>query len=241
MDNRRKFLAQLGAAVAATPAIAGVAQLTGGTASTQAHASSSVVSTPPPTQARGGDNYPPVLLTSQTGKHYRFYEDLVHGKLVAIHFTSLEREKHFPALARMKRIADRLGPKLGREYQFYTITTDPKNDTPKALRAYAEKNGLARPGWLFLNAGGVKAVSDLSDRLLHPMPGMNHGGPNSALLYYGNGSVGLWGAFPLMQDNDDLAIQRLSWIRSRSAPVALPRRAGPRILGNDFTSPNRIV
>lgn len=241
MDNRRTFFAKLGAAVAASPTVVvDAAGPTGDTPATKT-ALPTVVS-PPATQARGGDNYPPLVLTSHKGKHYRFYEDLVHGKVVAIHFTSLEYEKQFPALARMKRIADRFGPQLGRSYQIYTITTDPKNDTPKAMRTYAEAHGLSRPGWLFLNAGGAKAVTELSTRLLHPMHGMHHGnGPNRSLLYYGNGTVGLWGAFPLMQDNDDLAMQRLSWVKSGTAHSGEPRRAGPRVLGADFTSSNRVV
>ena len=52
--------------------------------------------------------------------------------------------------ARMKKIADRLGPKLGTEVRIVSITVDPEHDRPKQLLAYASAQGANVNGWLFL-------------------------------------------------------------------------------------------
>jgi protein SCO1 len=52
--------------------------------------------------------------------------------------------------SRMKRIADRLGPKLGTEARIVSITVDPEHDRPEQLRTYANAQGADVNGWLFL-------------------------------------------------------------------------------------------
>ncbi|MGA7873979.1 MAG: SCO family protein [Candidatus Binatus sp.] len=52
--------------------------------------------------------------------------------------------------ARMKKIADRLGPKLGTDARIVSITVDPEHDHPEQLRAYASAQGADLNGWLFL-------------------------------------------------------------------------------------------
>jgi protein SCO1 len=61
--------------------------------------------------------------------------------------------------ARMKKIADRLGPKLGTEVRIVSITVDPEHDQPKRLLAYASAQGANVNGWLFLT-GTPKQIED---------------------------------------------------------------------------------
>lgn len=51
---------------------------------------------------------------------------------------------------RMKKIADRLGSKLGTDARIVSITVDPEHDHPEQLRAYASAQGANVDGWLFL-------------------------------------------------------------------------------------------
>jgi protein SCO1/2 len=51
---------------------------------------------------------------------------------------------------RMKRIAKRLGPALGSQVRFISITVDPEHDQPQQLLAYADSQGANVAGWLFL-------------------------------------------------------------------------------------------
>jgi protein SCO1/2 len=52
--------------------------------------------------------------------------------------------------ARMKSIANHLGPLLGSQVQFASVTVDPEHDHPADLLNYAKEQGAARNGWLFL-------------------------------------------------------------------------------------------
>jgi protein SCO1/2 len=52
--------------------------------------------------------------------------------------------------ARMKSVANRLGPILGSEARFVSVTVDPEHDHPSDLLAYAKEQGAERNGWLFL-------------------------------------------------------------------------------------------
>jgi cytochrome oxidase Cu insertion factor (SCO1/SenC/PrrC family) len=52
--------------------------------------------------------------------------------------------------ARMKAVADQLGPALGSKAWLVSVTVDPEHDDAAALRAYAKQQGADRPGWVFL-------------------------------------------------------------------------------------------
>ncbi len=52
--------------------------------------------------------------------------------------------------AKMARIADRLGPRLGSQVTLLSITIDPEHDQPKQLASYAKTQDADRPGWVFL-------------------------------------------------------------------------------------------
>lgn len=52
--------------------------------------------------------------------------------------------------ARMKSVANHLGPILGSEARFVSVTVDPEHDHPAELLGYAKEQGAERNGWLFL-------------------------------------------------------------------------------------------
>jgi protein SCO1 len=98
---------------------------------------------------RWGANYfPNVPLTTQDGKTVRFYDDLIKGKSVAINFIFTDCTEVCPLetanLVQLQRV---LGERVGRDIVFYSISIDPKRDTPEVLKAYAAKFGAT---WLFL-------------------------------------------------------------------------------------------
>ena len=65
--------------------------------------------------------------------------------------------------AQMKKIANRLGPKLGTEARIVSITVDPEHDRPAQLLAYANAQGANVNGWLFLT-GTPKQIEDVMAR-----------------------------------------------------------------------------
>ena len=98
----------------------------------------------------GADYFPNVPLTTQDGSTVHLYDDLLRGKSVAINviYTSCKDECPLET-ARLVQLQRLLGERMGKDIFFYSITIDPKRDTPEVLKAYAEKYGVG-PGWLFL-------------------------------------------------------------------------------------------
>ena len=52
--------------------------------------------------------------------------------------------------SRMKSIANHLGPILGSQAQFVSVTVDPEHDHPADLLNYAKQQDADRNGWIFL-------------------------------------------------------------------------------------------
>lgn len=102
-------------------------------------------------RSRWGANYfPNVPLVMHNGKTVHFYDDLLKDKAVAINFiyTSCPNACRLET-ARLLQVQKLLGDRVGRDIFFYSITIDPKHDTPEVLKRYAEKFKTG-PGWYFL-------------------------------------------------------------------------------------------
>src|SRR5262245_23283450 len=105
----------------------------------------------PPTANRYGANYfPNVPLVTQDGTTVHFYDDLLKGKSVAINLIYTRCKDECPLeTARLVQVQHILGPRVGKDIFFYSISIDPNYDTPEVLRAYMKKYGVG-PGWTFL-------------------------------------------------------------------------------------------
>ena len=114
--------------------------------------------------------FPNVELVTQDGRKVRFYDDVLKGKVVAINFIYTKCPDVCPLdTAALRRVQKLLGPRMGRDVHFYSISLDPKNDTPTALKKYMRTFDVG-PGWTFLtgrpqdlaliqNKFGIKPVS----------------------------------------------------------------------------------
>jgi protein SCO1/2 len=101
--------------------------------------------------ARGGF-LPNVPLLTQNGEKVRFYDDLVHDKVVLLNWFYVECADGLcpTAVAKMRQVQDLLGESMGRDIFFLSITLEPKKDTPKIpWKEYAD-NFHIKPGWSFL-------------------------------------------------------------------------------------------
>jgi protein SCO1/2 len=66
--------------------------------------------------------------------------------------------------ARMKRIADELGPMLGTRAWLVSVTVDPEHDGPQQLADYTKEEGVAdTKGWLFLT-GTPQQIDQVMER-----------------------------------------------------------------------------
>jgi len=110
----------------------------------------------------GADYFPNVPLTTQDGKVVRFYDDLLKGKSVAINLIYTRCSASCPLeTAKLAQLQKIMGDRVGKDIFFYSISIDPKNDTPAALKAYMAKYHVG-PGWLFLTgkAEDIKLISN---------------------------------------------------------------------------------
>jgi protein SCO1/2 len=109
----------------------------------------------------GADYFPNVPLITQDGTTVHLYDDLLKGRAVAINliYTSCRDECPLET-AQLVQVQRLLGDRVGKDIFFYSISIDPKHDTPAVLKAYAEKFGVG-PGWLFLTGheGDIKLVA----------------------------------------------------------------------------------
>jgi protein SCO1/2 len=112
----------------------------------------------------GADYFPNVPLVTQDGKTVRFYDDLLKGKVVAIDLIYTHCHYSCPLeTARLAQVQRLLDGRVGKDIFFYSISIDPKRDTPEVMKAYAQKFH-AGPGWTFLT--GKKEDIDLISRKL---------------------------------------------------------------------------
>jgi protein SCO1/2 len=112
-------------------------------------ACNSNVEEPGSESAGAADCLPNIALTDQNGQSISLAS--LRGKPVLFDFIYTTCPGPCLVLtARMKAIADQLGPALGAQTQFVSVTVDPEHDNAAALRSYAKEQGVERPGWHFL-------------------------------------------------------------------------------------------
>src|ERR1700760_4525238 len=146
---------------------------------------------PAQASSRYGANYfPNVTLTTQDGKQVKFYDDLIKGKIVAIDLIYTQCKDECPLeTARLRQVQKLLGDRVGKDIFFYSISIDPKHDTPAVLHDYAEMYN-AGPGWYFLT-GKEEDITLLSKKLGLYSPDWGRDGHTADLLI-GNEPDGQW-------------------------------------------------
>jgi len=157
--------------------------------------------------ARSGPTLPNVLLRTQDNKPVRFYDDLIKGKTVVISFMFTSCKAICPMTnVNLLKVQKALGGHMGRDVFFYSLTLDPKTDTPEVLHKYAKAIG-AKPGWTFLT-GKAADLESLRRQLgfTDPDPKVDadktqHGG----LVVYGNDAAGRWSVMPSLADPTRIA------------------------------------
>lgn len=109
--------------------------------------------------------FPNIELIDQDGNAQRFYDDVIKGKVVALNFIYTKCTDVCPVdTAQMRQVAELLGDRLGRDIFFYSISIDPENDTPAALKRYMHTFDIPAKGWTFLT-GDREEIDTLRRKL----------------------------------------------------------------------------
>jgi len=157
--------------------------------------------------------FPNVTLRTQDNKPVRFYRDLIKDKIVTINFFYAKCEEICPMVtANLVKVQKLLGDRVGREIFMYSITLKPEEDSPAALKHYAEMYKV-KPGWTFLT--GKPADIELLRRSLgftNPDPRLDiDKSQHIGNIRYGNEPLILWAACPGMAHAEWIA-ESISWV-----------------------------
>jgi len=161
----------------------------------------------------GANYFPNVELTDQFGRKLHFYDDLLKGKTVAIEQFYTHCIDICPLeTARLIQVQKMLGDRVGKDIFFYSISIDPKRDTPEAMKEYADTYH-AGPGWLFLT-GKKEDVTLINKKLgfQDPIPGDRDG--HSPHLLLGNEATGQWLRNNALDNPRFLAVMIGDWMNN---------------------------
>jgi protein SCO1/2 len=137
------------------------------------------------------DYFPNVTLRTQDGKAVRFYDDLLKGKVVAISFIYTSCPNVCPLdTAKLRQVQQLLGDRIGKDIFFYSITLDPKTDTPPVLKRYMTKFDV-RPGWTFLT-GSAEDIALLQSKLGTAAVTPKRLSGHDTRFIFGNEATGQW-------------------------------------------------
>ncbi|UVL21629.1 MULTISPECIES: SCO family protein [unclassified Pseudomonas] len=100
------------------------------------------------------------VLKDQDGRELRFYSDVLKDKVVMLNVIFTHCNDACPLITRkLREVREAMDPALAARVTFVSLSSDPLNDTPEVLKAFAQKQGVDGPNWLFLT--GDKASVDL--------------------------------------------------------------------------------
>ncbi len=217
--SRRKLLGALGMA----PVAGGLLTIAGSATGAPVAASADRVQA----QARESARlryFPNLTLRTQDDKEVRFYDDLIKGKIVTINFFYAKCEDVCPIVtSNLVKVQELLGDQVGRQVFMYSFSLKPAEDTPRAMKEYAEMHGV-KPGWTFLT-GKPEDLELLRRKLGFTTPDRaadkdvtNHTGN----IRYGNEPFMLWGATPGMARPEWIA-ESIEWMIHPDA-IRLPHK-----------------
>jgi protein SCO1/2 len=141
--------------------------------------------------------FPNIELVTQDGVKVTFYDDLLKDKIVVLNMMYAHCEGVCPTItSNLKNVRKLLREQVNHDVHIYSLTIKPEEDSPAALKEYAEMHGIQDRHWSFLT-GKPEDV----DRLRHLL---GFADPNSELdrdksrhsgmLRYGNEPLAIWGS-----------------------------------------------
>ncbi|WP_434043797.1 MULTISPECIES: SCO family protein [Sorangium] len=161
----------------------------------------------------GASYFPNVPLRTHEGREVRLYDDLLKDKAVVINFMYTRCDGTCPGTtANLRKVQRELGDAVGRDVFMYSFTLKPVEDTPEALRAYAEAHDVG-PGWLFLT--GSPADLELVRRrfgFVDPDPDVDADrSSHVGVVLYGNVAHEQWAGCPCLS-NPRVMLEQILWM-----------------------------
>jgi protein SCO1/2 len=200
------MMALLGAA----PLAGGI--LTLGEAHAQTPAAAKFKSIPPRERIRQR-YFPDLILTTHEGRKVRLYDDLIKDKIVIINFMYARCDGVcLPITANLVKVQQLFGDRMGRDVFINSFTLKPEQDTPEALKRYAEMYKV-KPGWSFIT-GSPADMENVRRKLgfVDPDPVLDRDKSNHiGNISYGNEPLSRWGGAP-GTSKPEWIVKMVSWV-----------------------------
>jgi len=144
--------------------------------------------------------FPNPRLVTQDGERVRLYDDLVKDRIVMVHFAYTRCTGSCPrSTANLVQVQRLLGERFGRDVHMLTLSLDPANDTPEAMKLHMDALG-GRPGWTWLT--GARRDLEVVRRFLgfyDPDPRIDADrSQHAGTVLVGNERRGRWSTVPAM-------------------------------------------
>jgi len=160
----------------------------------------------------GAAKFTNAVLRTHDNKEVRFYDDLIKGKQAVINMMYAECHGACPLVTTvMKRTYRDLKDRMGKDLFFYSISVKPQDDTPAALKHYAQTRNADLPGWYFLT-GDAYDIETIRFRLFS----MNHPGIDLDFAMHSgsfriiNDATNYWGHAQAFASQENI-MQRIAW------------------------------
>jgi mono/diheme cytochrome c family protein len=163
-----------------------------------------------PAGARTWDEnyFPNYTVYDQDGNSYKFYDDLIRGKIVVANFVYTTcTDICGLATARMAQVVEGIGDRMGKEVFVYSISLTPEIDTPEMLKKYATAFGEVE-GWKFLT-GDPAELKDIRWKLGERSRFL---GEHRSDMVMGNDTKGYWRRISLMGNLDNVTLEILKLV-----------------------------
>lgn len=151
--------------------------------------------------------FPNVVVNTHEGKKLRFYDDVVHGKIVVFNMMYSVCTGICPGnTANLLRVQEALGNQVGKDIFMVSMTLQPTFDTPDALRDYVKRYGI-QPGWTFLT-GKPDEMENIRRKLgfFNPDPAIDSQlGNHTGMLRIGNEALDRWFMMPALSPPEQIA------------------------------------
>ncbi|HKU78070.1 MAG TPA: SCO family protein [Pyrinomonadaceae bacterium] len=166
----------------------------------------------PSPYSQGAAKFTNAVLRTQDNKEVRFYDDLIKGKQAVINLMYADCHGACPLVTTvMKRTYRDLKDRMGKDLFFYSISVKPQDDTPAALKHYAEMRKADLPGWYFLT-GDAYDIETIRYRLFN----MGHVGVDTDFAMHSgtfrivNDATNYWGHAQAFASQQNI-LQRIAW------------------------------
>lgn len=174
----------------------------------------------PSPYSQGAAKFTNAVLRTQDNKEVKFYDDLIKGKQCVINLMYAQCHGACPLVTTvMKRTYRDLKDRMGKDLFFYSLSVKPQDDSPAALKHYAQMRNVDLPGWYFLT-GDAYDIETIRFRLFN----MGHIGVDSDFAMHAgtfrivNDATNYWGHAGAFASQANI-LQRISWADPYKTPA----------------------